>query len=140
MLRLLRSALRLFRSALRALRSALRALRSEPAPAGGGGTLQLYDVSDPASPVHVVTYSTPGDAQRVDMRGVLAFVADGPAGLTVLDLSNPSAPHVVGAFPIGNAARDVAVADTAVLLLAGTLRRGSHSQDDGNVIILRETR
>ena len=74
------------------------------------------------------------------MRGVLAFVADGPEGQTVLDVSNPSAPHVVGAFPIGSAARDVAVTDTAVLVLAGTLQWGSHSQDDGTVIILRGTR
>ena len=118
----------------------LRALRREPAAAGGGATLQIYDVSDPASPVHVVTYSTPGDAQRVDVRGMLAFVADGSEGLTVLDLSTPSAPQLVGAFTIGSAARDVAVADTAVLVLAGTLRRGSQSQDDGNVIILRGTR
>lgn len=118
----------------------LRELRSEPAPAGGGGTLQLYDVSDPASPVHVVTYSTPGSAQRVDIRGVLAFVADGPEGLTVVDLSSPSDPQVVGAFTIGTAARDVAIADTAVLVLAGTQRFGSRTRDDGDVIILRETR
>ena len=31
------------------------------------------------------------------------------------------------------------VADTAVLILDGTIRRGSHSQDDGDVIILRQS-
>ncbi len=118
----------------------LRALRTESAPVDRGGALQIYDVSDPASPVHVVTYATPGDAQRVDVRGALAFVADGPMGLTVVDLSTPLNPRVVGAFTLGSAARDVAVTDAAVLVLAGSLRRGSQSQDDGNVIILRANR
>ena len=116
----------------------LRVLRKEPAANDPSGTLQVYDVSDPASPVPVATYPTPGDAQRVDLKGALAYVADGPEGLTVVDLSTPTHPQVVGTFKTRNAARGVAVADTAVLVLAGTLRRGSHSQDDGDIIILQQ--
>ena len=76
----------------------------------------MYDVSDPASPVHVATYPTPRDAQRVDLKGALAYVADGPAGLTVVDLSTPARPQVVGTFKTRNPTRGVAVADTAVLV------------------------
>lgn len=115
----------------------LRSLR-EDQPDDPNGTLQLYDVSDPTSPVLIETFSTPGDAQRADFRDTLAYVADGPAGLSIVDLSNPTAPKVVGAYQTRNSARDVAIADTAILIIDGTLRRGSHSQDDGDVIILRE--
>ena len=117
----------------------LRVLRQEAAPSDPRGTLQLYDVSDPAAPGLIHTFSTPGDAQRAEFDGALAFVADGPAGLSVVDLSNPTSPRVVGTFQTRHAARDVAVADTAVLVLDGTIRRGSHTHEDGDVIILRRT-
>jgi hypothetical protein len=116
----------------------LRVLRQEAAPDDPSGTLQLYDVSDPASPVAIGTYPTPGDAQRAELKGSLAYIADGPAGLSVVDLSTPSQPEVVGTYQTRRSARDVAVADTAILILDGTIRRGSHSQDDGDVIILRQ--
>ena len=116
----------------------LRVLRQEAAPDDPSGTLQLYDVSDPEGPVAIGTFPTPGDAQRAELKGSLAYVADGPAGLSVVDLSTPSDPKVVGTYQTRNSARDVAVADTAILVLDGTIRRGSHSQDDGDVIILRQ--
>lgn len=117
----------------------LRVLRQEAAPDDPSGTLQIYDVSDPTSPVAIATFPTPGDAQRAEFKGPLAYVADGPRGLTVVDLSTPSMPKVVGGYQTRHAGRDVAVADTAVLILDGTIRRGSHSQDDGDVIILRQS-
>lgn len=117
----------------------LRVLRQEAAPDDPSGTLQLYDVSDPSRPVAITTFPTPGDAQRAELRGSRAYVADGPAGLTVVDLSTPAVPAVIGGFQTRHSGRDVAVADTAVLVLDGTIRRGSHSQDDGDVIILRES-
>ena len=117
----------------------LRVLRTEERPDDPRGTLQLYDVSDPAAPELINTFPTPGNAQRAEFVGTLAFVADGPAGLSVVDLSNPTSPQVVGTFQTRHAARDVAVADTAVLVLDGTIRRGSHTHEDGDVIILRRT-
>ena len=117
----------------------LRVLRTEDRPDDPRGTLQLYDVSDPAAPTLITTYPTPGNAQRAEFHGTLAYVADGPAGLSVVDLSDPASPEVVGTFQTRNAARDVAVADTAVLVLDGTIRRGSHTHEDGDVIILRKT-
>lgn len=82
----------------------------------GGGTLQLYDVANPAAPKRLAPYRTPGGAQKVALVGRLAYVADGAAGLTVVDFANPSAPAVVGSFKTPAAARDVAAADTLVLV------------------------
>ena len=117
----------------------LRVLRQQQTADDPRGTLQLYDVSDPAAPDLINTFPTPGDAQRAEFDGSLAYVADGPAGLSVVDLSSASSPRVVGTYQTRRSARDVAVADTAVLVLDGTIRRGSHAQEDGDVIILRQT-
>ena len=115
----------------------LRVLRTEERPDDPRGTLQLYDVSNPAAPALINTFPTPGNAQRAEIVGTLAYVADGPAGLTVVDLSDPASPEVVGTYQTRHSARDAAVADTAVLVLDGTIRRGSHTHEDGDVIILR---
>ena len=84
------------------------------------------------------TTSTPRDARRAELKAALAYGADGPIGLTVVDISTPSEPRVVGGYQTRHSGPDVAVADTAVLVLDGPIRRGSHSQEDGNVIILRQ--
>ena len=81
----------------------------------------------------------PGAPQSVVLRGTLAYVADGDAGLSVVDLSTASAPRLAGTYRTDRPARDVAVADTAVLVLAGVTRRGAHTQDDGDTILLRST-
>lgn len=116
-----------------------RVLRSQPADAVPRGALHVYDVSDPATPVPLASFPTPGGAQRVALRGSLAYVADGDAGLSVVDLSTPSDPQLAGAYRTERAVRDVAVADHAVLVLTGVIRRGSHTQDDGDVVLLRPT-
>ena len=95
----------------------------------GGGTLQTYDLSDPARPVRLSAYKTPGGAQRVALNGRLTYVADGAAGLQIVDLSKPDAPVIVGAHKTPTAARDVAAAGGLVLVAVA----------DGDVIILRET-
>ena len=99
----------------------------------GGGSLQVYDVSDPAAPVEVTTHRPPGGAQRVSVGGTLAYVAAGQAGLQVVDLSTPSALRLVGAYPTARPARDVAVADSLVCLVVGG------QGGTGEVLILRQT-
>ena len=118
----------------------LRALRTQPRNDDPSGTLQLYDVSEQESPLLITTFSTLGDAQRARLAQTYAYVADGPAGLTVVDLSDPSNPEIIGNYQTRNSARDVAVSDTAVLIIDGTIRRGSHGHEDGDVIILQELR
>ena len=110
----------------------------------GRGYLQIYDVSDAAAPVKVAAFETPGRPSRAMLSGTRAYVADGPAGLQVIDLSTPSEPHIVGAHPTTGRARDVAVDDGLVLLATsdGPERRGRARSDGeeehGEVLILRE--
>ena len=86
----------------------------------GGGALQLYDVTDPAKPVHLTSFKTPGGRPaRVAVDGVRAYVADGREGVQILDLTNPSAPSPIGAFKTTAPARDVAVGGGLVLVAVG---------------------
>jgi hypothetical protein len=119
----------------------------------GGGTLQPYDVSNPAAPVKAPPYRTPGGARHVALKGKLAYVADGREGLLVLDLTNPVKPMVVGAYKTPGPAQGVAVADSLVFVITGDARvkvRGANpdspdaplataaAQGGGQVLILRE--
>ena len=94
----------------------------------GGGFLQVYDVSNPAKPVKMPPFRTPGGAQRVALEGTLAYVADGAAGLQVVDLAQPSNPTVVGSHKTTTPARDVAVSDSLVFVVTAS-----------EVVILRRT-
>lgn len=99
----------------------------------GGGSLQVYDVSDPTAPVEVTRYRPPGGVQRVSVRGTLAYVAAGQAGLQVVDFSLPSTPRLVGEYATARPARDVAVTDSLVCVVVGG--RGGTRE----VVILRQT-
>jgi hypothetical protein len=114
---------------------------SDPAAEGpnlavliGGGLLQVYDVSSPASPVKVATFRLPGEgAQRGSFKGKLAYMANGREGLQVVDLSTPDMPKIVGAYQTAGLARDVAVKDFLVFVVVGA------GGGKGEVLILRQT-
>ena len=54
-------------------------------------------------------YDTGGMAQTVAVSGNYAYVADGTAGLQVIDVSNPANPKRTGAYDTGGYALGVAV-------------------------------
>jgi hypothetical protein len=97
----------------------------------GGGSLQPYDVSNPAKPVKLAAFRTPGGAQRVALDGRSVYVADGREGLQVVDVSTPDAPAIVGTFKTAAPARDVAISGNHVLVLTGA------PQEKQEVLILR---
>ena len=66
--------------------------------ADGSAGVQVFDISDPASPAWVATYNTIGDAWRLVADGNYLYVADGSSGLQVLDISNPAAPTLEGSY------------------------------------------
>jgi hypothetical protein len=66
-------------------------------------------VSNPAAPVAVGSYDTGGDAGGVQVAGNLVYVADGEAGVQVIDVSNPAAPVRVGGYDTNGWASAVAV-------------------------------
>jgi hypothetical protein len=98
-----------------------------------------FDVSNPASPVFAGSYPTSGSGRRLAVKGPLVYVADGPAGLWVLNVSTPAKATVVGAYKTDQPARDVAVTDSLVFVVIGALRTGSAPKEDGEVLILRQS-
>ncbi len=70
-----------------------------------GGVFEIYDLSNPASPTLIDTYTYAGSGQAVGMNvsGKYAYVADGAvygdqywAGFHIIDVSNPTSPVLVG--------------------------------------------
>jgi len=99
----------------------------------GAGMLQIYDLSKPTEPVKLSTFKTPGRAQRVALKGAVAYVADGAEGLQIVDLSAPATPRLVASHKLSGPARDVAVTDALVLAVA------ADREGQGEVVILRRT-
>lgn len=75
---------------------------------GRHGGVRLVDVADPARPLEVGHFDTLGDARAVAWMGNLALVADGPAGLSVLDCTNPAQPVEIGYLAQPAPVQDVA--------------------------------
>jgi hypothetical protein len=116
--------------------STLRAAAGEkPRP----GSVQVFDVSNPAAPVLAGRYPTSGSGRRLAVKGTRVYVADGPDGLHVLNVEDPSKPVLVGSFKTDKPARDVAVTDSLVFVVTGVLGAGSKPKDDGDVLILRQS-
>lgn len=112
-------------------------------PAGGfqrGGSVQLYDVSNPTTPVFAGIHPVASNHRRIALKGSLVYVADGEEGLQILDISTPSKVTVAGRFKTAKPARDVAVADSVIAVVAGEIYQGSRSHTEGEVLLLRQTR
>ncbi|WP_197995863.1 Ig-like domain-containing protein [Gimesia algae] len=75
------------------------------------GGLQIFNISNPSSPVHVGSYdfNQQGIAQAIDVVGNLAYLAVGEAGLQIIDISNPANPTFVGSIATTARARGVFV-------------------------------
>jgi hypothetical protein len=82
--------------------------------------LRVIDVSSPGSPTEVAAYDTPGYAYDVHIEGHLAYVADGEAGLRIIDVSNPSVGGEIGHYlPTDGDVRGVEVAGPYAYLASG---------------------
>jgi len=70
------------------------------APMPGGtrcfGVVRLVDVTTPEVPRLLSVYRPPGSARSVFVTGAYAYVADGSAGLRIVDVSDPTRPREVG--------------------------------------------
>lgn len=75
------------------------------------GGLQIFNISNPSSPVHVGAYdfNQQGIAQAIDVVGNLAYLAVGEAGLQIINISNPANPTFVGSIATPARARGVQV-------------------------------
>jgi hypothetical protein len=104
----------------------------------GGGSVQFYDLSKPASPARLAAVKTPsGRPIRATLHGSHAFVADWREGLQVVDLSNPKAPRVVASHKTPSQARDVAVAGSHAFVVIGAPSETPREFKDQEVLILK---
>lgn len=80
--------------------------------------LRIINVADPRTPVLVGSITMTGGPKDVDVEGDKAYVAAYSSGFSVVDLSVPSNPRVIGTIPgsgAGFVPRDVEVSDRFAL-------------------------
>jgi hypothetical protein len=96
------------------------------------GLLATYDTADPLAPVLIETLAfTPGRPSNLVVENDLAFVArtglGGTEGLSILEVSDPTTPVLLGELTTPAAARDVAPAGESHVLIA---------IDEGGVLVV----
>ena len=88
---------------------------------GAGPRLLVLDVADPAAPALVgQTDPLPGLVKGVTVTGGLAYAATSEAGLYIVDLTNPTAPSLLGVYDTPSAAHTVAISGTTAFVAATT--------------------
>lgn len=91
----------------------------------GLGHLLIIDVSDPTAPRRVGTWETSGPADAVTVLGDTAWLAQGGAGLEVLDMlevldiSDPARPRRVGSSELMRSVSGLSMVGSRVLVAAG---------------------
>lgn len=105
----------------------------------GYGKVLTIDVSDLTSPTVSGVLDTPGFPQNIAVVAMTAYVADDTSGLTILDVSDPAAPSVVGSWddPTGLCAvRDVVVVDNMAYL---TVTDATYYGCDDSLVVIDVT-
>lgn len=80
-------------------------------------TLNIFDVSDPASPLRLGTYEFPNRIFGFRVIDSLVYVAAGVFGLGILDVSDAGAVRLLGSFKTPGQAKSVAVSSTTALVV-----------------------
>lgn len=90
--------------------------------ANGDSGITVFNVFERLTPVRIAQVDTPGRAQAVTCSGNLIAVADGTAGVSVIDISDPPASGIKRTIPIGALGGGNAQAITSVgdVAFAGT--------------------
>ncbi|MBA4368790.1 MAG: hypothetical protein C0403_14280 [Desulfobacterium sp.] len=95
--------------------------------ADGDKGLKIINISDPSAPTLVGSYDTPGDANKVWVRGasantIYAYIADGDKGIRAIDVSDPTHPvdfAPVLAYDTSGFASDIAVNEPGDMVIVG---------------------
>lgn len=79
---------------------------------GQGQDLVVLDITDVNKPSEVGRVITPSIVSAIDVSGNYAYVADGNSGLTIINITNPAEPKIIGTYtgPYESPAYSVAVA------------------------------
>lgn len=75
----------------------------------GKGGLYIFDISNPALPVKVGSYSTMNTVFSVTIVGNIAYIANGEGGLRLIDISDLTLPTELSSQNIGGSAQNAAV-------------------------------
>lgn len=73
--------------------------------------LQIYDVTNPASPILMGSCDTPGFARDIAIRGDYAYVADGANGIQIINIDDPANPFIVTDYIAYDRANCVTIRD-----------------------------
>ena len=79
--------------------------------------LEIFSLAEPTKPVRIGEIATPGQARSVVVDGDTAYVADGAAGVHVIDIAVPTDPSVVKTLGGFTDARKVQIADGSLYVL-----------------------
>jgi hypothetical protein len=88
--------------------------------AAGGAGLRVVDIGDPARPMEIGAWDSPGYASGIAVDGNTAYLADGPFGLAVVDVSDPTQPRPTGSAYAMEYAYGVAFIGRQVYVAAGS--------------------
>jgi hypothetical protein len=81
--------------------------------------VEILDVSNPRMLIHRAVVQT-GNAFDLAINGDYLFVADGAAGLSVVDVSDPLAPKLLATKPTSNLAQDIVLDDQYAFVAVGS--------------------
>ena len=84
--------------------------------------LHVVDVSDPETPLQIAKVRVGGEPTAMLLDNQRAFVGARPAGLSVVDLSNPNAPALQATVDTPGPVSNLAIADNTVYVAADMLQ------------------
>ncbi len=85
---------------------------------GQGQDLLVADISNVSNPIEMGRVTTQSIVNNVVISGNYAYVADGQNGLVIVDITNPAAPAIVGAY--SSVGAGVALSGNYAYLASGT--------------------
>lgn len=59
---------------------------------------EIFDISDPTNPTRKGACDLPGTADNLYIQDNYAYIADGSAGMHIIDISDPITPHIIGTY------------------------------------------
>jgi len=95
----------------------------------------VINVARPRSPMVIGTCALPDYVYGMDVKGALAYVANGVSGMQIISVARPDSPEVVGEFVPPNGACGVAVMDTFAYVVSGNLYIASVANPDSPYLI-----
>ncbi|MCI0536021.1 MAG: Ig-like domain-containing protein [Verrucomicrobiales bacterium] len=87
--------------------------------AGADAGVTVFNVFNGLNPVRIIQVDTPGNAQRVSCDATFIAVADGAAGLAIIDISDP--PNARITHPVGLGSSATAVTSAGGIAYVGTV-------------------